>query len=309
MMKIVQRALTGAADKRHMAELAYRFAADHLHVVDQPYRFSSWAFDEPDNSQLWVDDEGHVLAWAVMQTPFWTIDYACHPDFAGELHPQILSWADQRARRLSGTPFGHPMWFVNVFEGQTDRMRDLEEAGFASQANVGENSWSKVLMRCSTPASVADDRLPKGFTIRPLAGQNEVAAYVELHRATFGSNNMTLEWRARTLQQPEYVADLDLVAVDPAGRLAAFCICWLKQNTGADAYGQVEPMGVHEDFRGLGLGRSILSEGLQRLHLLGAQQVYVETDSYRNAAFHLYESVGFRVAHRVLVYRKDDAGV
>jgi ribosomal protein S18 acetylase RimI-like enzyme len=307
-MKIVQRALTEATDRRQMVELAHRFASDHLHVIDLPYRFSSWAFDEPQNSRLWLDDAGHVLAWAVMQTPFWTIDYACHPHNARELHPEILSWAAQRARQIKDTPFGHPMWFVNVFDTQTERVRDLEEAGFACQANVGADSWSKVFMRCSTLADIETPPLPDGFTLRPLAGQTELAAYVELHRAAFGSNNMTPAWRARTLQQPEYVADLDLVALDPAGRLAAFCICWLRREAGSAVCGQIEPMGVREDARKLGLGRSLLSEGLRRLYQLGAQQAYVETDSYRNAAFHLYESVGFRVAQQVLVYRKDDAG-
>jgi len=41
------------------------------------------------------------------------------------------------------------------------------------------------------------------------------------------------------------------------------------------------------------------------LHLHGASRIYVETDSYRNAAFELYESVGFRVVQDVWVYRKD----
>jgi ribosomal protein S18 acetylase RimI-like enzyme len=37
----------------------------------------------------------------------------------------------------------------------------------------------------------------------------------------------------------------------------------------------------------------------------GAQQVYVETDNYRNTAFALYQSLGFRLAQEVLVFRKD----
>jgi hypothetical protein len=33
--------------------------------------------------------------------------------------------------------------------------------------------------------------------------------------------------------------------------------------------------------------------------------MYVETDNYRDEAFRLYESVGYRVIQDVLVYRKD----
>jgi hypothetical protein len=37
----------------------------------------------------------------------------------------------------------------------------------------------------------------------------------------------------------------------------------------------------------------------------GAQEILVETDNFRNAAFALYESVGFRILYDVLVFRKD----
>jgi ribosomal protein S18 acetylase RimI-like enzyme len=41
------------------------------------------------------------------------------------------------------------------------------------------------------------------------------------------------------------------------------------------------------------------------LYQAGAGTVWVETDNYRGAALELYESVGFRAAREVLVYRKD----
>ncbi|MBN1813743.1 MAG: GNAT family N-acetyltransferase [Anaerolineae bacterium] len=302
--RMIQREFSGEADRRAMAVLVHGFPACNLHVADLPYRFSSWAFDCPDNVGLWVDAEGQLLAWAVMQTPFWTIDYACHPGADSNLHRQLLAWADRRARRVLDTSSGRPAWFVNVFADQMDRIRDLEEAGFASQADVGDDSWSKVLMQRSAQTPV-DYTLPVGFTIRPLAGESEVGAYVELHRAVFESRNMTVEWRARTLRHPEYILDLDLVAVAPDGRLAAFCVCWLNKNPGEGARGQIEPLGVRADFRKLGLGWAILAEGLRRLQLYCAGRIYVETDNYRNAAFELYESAGFQVVQDVLVYRKD----
>lgn len=286
-----------------MAALVRAFPADHLHVVDLPYRSSSWAFDNPENVGLWTTPGGQLLAWVVMQTPFWTIDYACHPDADRDLRRQIWIWADGRAHALLDTRFGHPMWFVNVLADQRDHIRDLEEAGFASQADVAEDSWSKVLMRRVTGAPVDEYALPAGFTIRPLAGEAEVEAYVALHRAVFESKSMTVDWRARILRRPEYTPDLDLVAVVPDGRLAGFCICWLDRSLIVS--GQIEPLGVGAEWRALGLGRALLSEGLRRLILGGAEQIYVETDSYRGAALELYESCGFQIVRDVLVYRKE----
>jgi len=302
--KTIRRAFSGEADMPAMAALVHRRPADNPHVADLPWRLSSWALDYPDNVGLWVDASGQLLAWTVLQTPFWTIDYAFHPDADKGLHRQILTWADDRARRTLGTASGHPSWYVNVFAGETDRIRDLEQAGFASQANIGEDSWSKVLMRRPAETPVADYALPAGVTIRPLAGEGEVSAYVDLQRAVFETENMTVGWRSRTLCQPQYIADLDLVAVAPDGSLVAFCICWLDKDTDPIS-GQVEPLGVHPNWRKSGLGRAILSEGLRRLRLLGVSQISVETDNFRGAALDLYESAGFRVVRDILVYRKD----
>ena len=303
-MNIIQREFSGEIDKEKMAGLAQAFPDSNLHVSDLPYRFSSWAFDNPDNIGLWTDDEGHLLAWAVLQTPFWTIDYAYRPAAGGNIHRQLLAWADQRIRIILDSPYGLPCWFVNVFASQADRISDLEILGYTSQANMGEDSWSKVLMRRSTREPISDYNMPPGFVIRPLAGEGEADAYVELHRSVFGSRNMTPEWRRRTLYHPEHIADLDLVVVAPDGCLAALCVCWLNRKSG-ETRGQVEPLGVHENYRHLGLGQAILAEGLQRLRLHGADSVYIETDNYRNAAFNLYTSAGFHVIQDVLVFRKD----
>ena len=69
--------------------------------------------------------------------------------------------------------------------------------------------------------------------------------------------------------------------------------------------GHVEPLGSHKDFRQYGLGRVALSEGLRRLQSLGVQDIFVETDNYRDTAFRLYESFDFQTIQDVHVYRKD----
>lgn len=303
-MQTHQRPFRGSADIQEMIALAQAFPDDSLHVVDLPYRFSSWAFDFPENVGLWIDARGELVGWAVLQPPFWTIDYAFHRDAGASIHRQILGWADERAHQILDTAAGRPCWFVMVLEKQTDRRRDLEAAGFTCQSDVGENSWSKVLMLHGDGAPILSCALPEGFVVRPLAGESEVEAYVELHQAVFESRTMTAEWRARTLRCPQYVRELDLVAAAPDGGLAAFCICWLQQGPqGASA--QIEPLGVRADLRQLGLGRAILSEALRRAHALGIQQIYVETDNYREGALGLYQSAGFRIVQDVLVYRKD----
>jgi mycothiol synthase len=303
-LQITERNFSGKADLEAMVELVHKFPTENLHVVDLPYRFCSWSFDYPENIRLWSNENGELLAWAILQVPFWKIDYAYNPEFHRQVHPQILSWADAQAHKIVSAPSGHSAWFVPILASWIDRIHDLEKAGFTSQANVGEHSWSQVLMEHSMQIP-KDVNLPDGFYIRPLHGASEVDAYVELHRSVFESKNMTAAWRNRTLQRAEYISDIDLVIVAPDGQLAAFCICWLTKDDKDNISGQIEPMGVHADFRKLGLGRAILVEGLKRLSAKGATQIYVQTDNYRDAAFKLYESAGFHVLHDILMYRKD----
>lgn len=302
MMAIIQRPFSGEPDKSQMAALARECFGDNLHVIDLPYRLSSWALDDPENIGLWFNEGPQLVAWAVLQAPFWTVDIVLDPRVEQSLYQDILDWADRRARAAVHTVYERPAWFVMVFSGQAGRIAGLVRAGFHCQAEVGEDSWSKVLMRRSVQTPVRVYRPPAGFIVRPLAGEKEVQGYVDLHQNVFESKNMTIDWRLRTLRHPGYRPDLDLVVEAPDGRLAAFCICWWDE---ASLAGQVEPLGCHKEFRRYALGRVALSEGLRRLQALGAKTIYVETDSYRDTAFQLYESFDFRVIQDVLVYRKD----
>ncbi len=304
-MPILQRPYSPQLDQPGLLALASRYPADHLHVTDLPYRLSSWACQNPDSTNLWFDESGRLLAWAVLQTPFWTLDYVCPPATDLDMYPQILAWAGLRARALLGTQYGQSSWYVMVFPAQAGRIRQLEAAGFHCQGSLGENSWSKVLMRRPATGPVAACRIPAGFTVRPLAGEKEAQAYVDLHRSVFETKNMTVDWRLRTLGSPAHIPDLDIVVASPDGRLGAFCVGWLSRRPGGVLVGQVEPLGCHKDFRRYALGRVALAEVLRRFQAMGAAEIFVETDSYRDTAFRLYEWMGFQVVKEVLVYGKD----
>jgi ribosomal protein S18 acetylase RimI-like enzyme len=299
-MEIMNRSYQSKADQALMMALARQHPAEHLRVLDLPYRFSSWALDDPENAHLWFDSGGSLLGWVVMQSPFWTIDFTCHPEAVNAIYRELLAWADERARQIVGTPWGRPAWFVNVFSDQSLLTQELETAGFANQVDVGEDSWSKIFMRRLAELPVEDYRIPQGFTVRSLDGEAEVEAYVGLHRSVFESKNMTVAWRRRTLQHPDYRPDLDVVVAAPDGKLAAFCVSWLHGRNG-----QIEPLGCGAEYRRYALGRAALAEGLRRLQRAGAQDIYVETDNYRNTAMQLYEHMGFEVFRNVWVYRKD----
>ena len=291
------------ADIPSMIDLATSACDTALHVVDLPYRLCSWALDEPESVGLWMDPRGWIAAWAVLQFPFWTFDIAVHPEAKPDLFTTALDWAVHRAKGLLGGPTERPCWYVLAFSDQTDRRRALDAAGFICQDDVGEDSWSQVLLRHGSPAACSPSRV-EGFTIRSLSGAEEVEAYVAAHREAFGSANMTVDWRARTLSAPHHLLEADLVAEADDGQLAGFCIGWLHAETRT---GQIEPLGVLPGFQRKGLGAALVSECNAQLAAHGATSVLVATDSFRNPARDLYEAAGFKATREILVFRKDFA--
>lgn len=299
------RKYSGDEDLLAMTKLAQACPGSNIHLADLPYRLSSWAVDEPENGRLWMDEQGRLAGWAVLQTPFWTVDLVLGGENEVDLFRLALDWADKRAGQVVDSEYGHRSWFVNVFADQTTRRAVLEAAGFKSQAVVGEDSWRKVLLERKGDTQVGNFRIPAGFTIRPLKGEMEAEAYVDLHREVFESKNMTTAWRRRVIQSEGYHPELDLVAEAPDGELAAFCIAWVCEVGGGNKIGQIEPLGCRADFRKYGLGRLVLAEALRRLQTYGVEQIVVETDDYRNTALRLYQAMGFFQKSEILVYRKD----
>ncbi len=301
-MSLVRREFAGPADAAELAALTGAYPAASVHVVDLPYRFSSWALDDPANGAVW-EDRGQVVAWAVLQTPFWALDYWYLPA-AERFLPQVLAWAGQRSQQIADGPFGRPTWFLHIRGDQPRQLQAAQAAGYTRQDTVAVNPWSKVWLRRSGPTPPS--ALPAGYRVRPLAGASEAPAYVRRHRAAFGSMSMTEQWRARTLEASGYTPELDLVVEAPDGRLAAFCIAWLGHLADHDQpVGQIEPLGVHPDDQRRGLGRAILDEALRRLSQHGAEAIYVESDDDGGAAYQLYHAAGFRVVTPIVVCRRD----
>ena len=65
-IEIMERIFSGDADSNAMADLVRKFPTQNLRVVDLPYRFSSWSYDCPENIRRWTDEQGQVMAWAVL---------------------------------------------------------------------------------------------------------------------------------------------------------------------------------------------------------------------------------------------------
>jgi GNAT superfamily N-acetyltransferase len=145
---------------------------------------------------------------------------------------------------------------------------------------------------------IPEPQLPAGFTIRHAAGEHEVEQLVESHRAAFGTENMTVAYRLAMMRVPEYDPHLDLLAVGPDGRLAAFCFGYISQaenRLSRQQVGWLDPVGTRPEFRRQGLARALLLTGLQLLKQRGMESVATGMSEENIAMRRTAEAVGFAV--------------
>ncbi len=116
---------------------------------------------------------------------------------------------------------------------------------------------------------------------------------IELRREVFGrafNHTDPAEWPSafscEELQKaPDYRKDLDLYVVSPDGKHVSCCIVWYDDY---NRIGILEPVGTHPDFRGRGLGKGVVLEGIRRAAALGAETVWVGSGQ------RFYEEIGFQ---------------
>ena len=282
-------------------KLAGLLAADpehpHIHVVDMPYRATSIWQDQGCEMGVW-EKAGELTAWAVFQPAWWNLDFAVHPSLRGsEMEQEVFSWGKEQMLKYSKHT-GEEFWgSVEIFEDTplaARTIKNLEAAGFTPF------DWSILRFELDLSRELPPAQLPAGYKIRPLHGTGEVQAYVDLHRAAFDSERMTFEWRSRTLNHPSYRPELDLIVENEENVPVGFCICW-----GREKVGQIEPLGVHPDYQGMGLGTALEIFAYQTLKAHGAGLINVDHASFNEKAIALSQKTGFRQTNNALRYYID----
>jgi mycothiol synthase len=150
--------------------------------------------------------------------------------------------------------------------------------------------------------SIIEYPLPSGFSIRCVNGKEEVEQLVALHRAAFGTNNMTVDYRLAMMNTPQYIRELDLVAVTPNDELSAFCVCGFDDPD--KKIGYTDPIGTHPSYQRIGLGRALVSAGLIALKNVGANTVRLGTSSENIAMQKLASELGFICVSEKLWFSK-----
>lgn len=234
---------------------------------------------------LWETEEGRIAS-VLNREGSGQAFLQIHPAFkTADLEEQMITLAGENLRGPSRRG-GLVLW-VWTDSGDSQRHEVLEKLGYTAFTEASEHQW-----RCNLEAPIPEKPVREGYTIRPLGDISEVpsrswASWRAFHPDEPDEKYDTdWSWYQNIQSAPLYRPELDLVAIAPAGEVAAFTTIWYDDVTRC---GYFEPVGTIPEHQRCGLARSLLCEGMRRLKRLGATQVM--TSGGEPPANALYQSV------------------
>jgi mycothiol synthase len=275
--------------QRFVAELRQDVAQTHcLHRGDLAWQLFHMLnnYAPSDLVQLWEDDDGTLLGFALAYIPFGFFDVQIHPNHRHALEEDTLSWAEGQLKNSNNL-------FALVNEHDISRIRLLEQHGF-KRGDV----WHYLERALDTP--VPEPRLPEGFVTRAIRDISEAEAHANLLAAAFEGVPDGAKYRL-FMQSPAYHEVLDLVVAAPDSTLAAFALVWLDP---ISKCGQFEPVGTAPAYRRLGLSQALLLDGLRQMREHAMEKAFVIVEGADNPAVELYQSVGLVPRWNLYLYSK-----
>jgi ribosomal protein S18 acetylase RimI-like enzyme len=249
---------------------------------------------------IWEDAGGEIAAWGLVYPEKHPgFDLQVRPDLRDvDFETQLVEYLTSEAVRSSSdrTEDDVPL-SADISAGDAVRAEALRRNGFAR----GGDAYFLTAREIGSPPPVG---LPPGYVIRAAVGPDDAAALAAVHSGSFGSTwtAETYEWLMTT---PGYAPERELVAVAPDGSFAAFTVTWYDH---VNRTGLFEPVGTHVDHRRLGLGRAVLSAGMQRMHKAGLATAMVVHEADNEGSTALYADAGFRPIARLDVWTRPQEG-
>ena len=201
------------------------------------------------------------------------------------LEKEMIEWLEEYYTKKKTDEKKGKKFAINILEGNAQREALLTDLGY-----VNEKLYGYYRIR-DAKLPIPDYPCPEGFEIRPIK-KEEFEQQALLIRRVFGHGESftaeVLEWLSNC---SFYKEELDLVAVTPTGIIASFCTFRLDPNSKIIS---LEPMGTNPDFRKLGLGKALLSEGIQRSMKYDPPFFYIDGAAATPAANRLYDVTGFK---------------
>lgn len=294
MHPLTHRLFQGDADLKAMTRLQYRlrptnWISDYPSVVDLHELLASQ--ESQNTTCLWLDG-GELAAYALVD-PYQNLLFEISPAAdTPEIQSEVFNWGKTCIRRMAESDPNCLSLDASCRAEDEKRLSFLNRFGFKAEA------VRSLRLEHSLNSPIPQPVLPAGFTIRPTLGPEEAQAWVDLHRAAHKTDRMTLDERLAMLAGPTYERELDLVAVAPDGRLAAYCMGVIdpeENELAGRKVGYADPVATHPDFQRRGLARALLLTCLHRLQQRGMQTAAMGTSSENEHMQQTALSAGFQI--------------
>lgn len=245
------------------------------------------------NTRLWFDGD-LPIAWAYVDT-YNNLRLELDRQYEDQVGAETIEWCMSCIRKMHGEK-GSAALDASCREDYSARISFLKQHGFRQLKDT------TLYMRRPLSMPIAEPELPPGFIIRPVAGEHEAEAVAAMHRAAFGTENMTTESRLIIMRTSEYDPSLDLIVTAPDGSIAANCICSLDEER---KIGFTDPLSTHPGFQRMGLARALLLTGLKLLKARGMGSAHLGTSGDNTAMQKAAEAAGFVIEYRTIWFSKE----
>jgi mycothiol synthase len=249
------------------------------HRIEQP----GYHFEE----DLFVAEvDGLLVGYAAIERELeigrTILDIAVHPTHRGRgMGSSLLETAANHSHNL-----GSEVLQIPIAQGLHTSERWVRARGFRA-------------VRCHWHMSLAEYRemtltIPSGFELTHfLPGEEESLC-------TLQNMSFTDSWGFRPNTVEEICYLLDASWCRPDGILyinnsqTKVGYCWTMEHPNDRDKGYIRMMGINPQYRGRGLGKTILIAGIEYLLQNGIKEIELSVDGRNHIAKHLYQSVGFR---------------
>lgn len=168
-----------------------------------------------------------------------------------------------------------------------DRASALVEAGFEMARAYWDMTWEE--------EAVADVEAPATYRVRSFT-EDDTPALTAAHNAAFAGSWWFAPYTEEQTAHRALMANTSYDGIRlllQGERLAGYC--WtLLMSDGRRRQGVIGSIGLTPAFRGLGISKTILADGMSYLRSAGADYIRLEVDGNNAPAIRLYQSMGFQ---------------
>ncbi len=223
------------------------------------------------------------------------LDYFTHPTLpTDELDRFLVALGEERIREMAAAMPGR---IVTIIPSTAERdIRVLSAAGY----EVGKHYFRMLLeMEDAPPPPI----WPPQLTIRNVIPGEDDQALFEFIQTAFDwpgreANNTLEAWRGFMMRPDHFISELWFL-IHHEDQLIGAALCYDYID-----YGWVRQLAVRKDWRGRGLGATILRYVFGVFYERGRDQVALGVEANNTDAIAFYERVGMKMVRRYDEYRK-----